>query len=216
MAEPTWQVVTSSMTRLAWPAAFVAVAALGFGYLRSPPPSEVTVTSAGPTVVRELRALARLETSSLHVEKVIELSDHQRRLHGLVDANDALLFVAAGEVVLGVDLGKLGDGDVTFDPATKTASVTLPLPEIFSARFDEEHSHVAARRTDLLAHRNEDLEAAARRDAIAAFQAAGREPAALEAAKAQAERQLRTLARAWGANDLVVTWATPSGEVSAR
>ena len=75
---------------------------------------------------------------------------------------------------------------------------------------------MVSRRTDLLAHRNEDLEATARREAIAAFEAAGRDPAAIEGAKAQAERQLRALAKAWGAKDLVVTWAAPSGEVSAR
>ena len=222
MAEPvsslsSW---TSSLSRFAWPGAFVAIAAMGFGYLRTAnapvPPSEVKVEHAGPTVVRELRALARLETMSLHVEKVIELADHQKHLHGIVDADDALLFVAAGEVTLGVDLGKLGDDDVSFDAATGIATVELPQPEVFASRFDEARSHVASRRTDLLARRNEDLEGAARREAIAAFQAAGRDPAAIDGAKAQADRQLRALAKAWGAKDLVVAWAAPSGEVSAR
>ena len=216
MAEPG----TSTLARFAWPGAFVAIAAMGFGYLhtaREPAPvSEIEVEHAGPTVVKEMRALARLETESLHVEKVIELADHQKHLHGMVDADDTLLFVAAGEVTLGVDLGKLGDDDISFDSRTGIATVELPPPEVFSSRFDEARSHVASRRTDLLAHRNDDLEAAARREAIAAFQAAGRDPAAIEGAKAQAERQLRALAKAWGARDLVVTWSAPSGEVSAR
>lgn len=210
---------SSSLTRLAWPAAFVAVAAMGLAYLREgkePPPTTVQVEHAGPTVVRELRALARLETQSLHVEKVIEVADHQKRLHGMVDADDKLLFVAAGEVVLGVDLAKLGDDDIAFDEATGVGRVTLPAPEVFASRFDEQHSHVASRRTDLLAHRNEDLEASARREATAAFQAAGREPGAVNAAKAQAEKQLRALAKAWGAKDLVVSWTEPQGELSVR
>lgn len=207
------------MTRLGWPVAFVAVTAMGLAYLREgkeTPPATVQVEHAGPTVVRELRALARLETQSLHVEKVIEVADHQKRLHGIVDADDKLLFVAAGEVVLGVDLGKLADDDIAFDEATRVGRVTLPAPEVFSTRFDEQHSHVASRRTDLLAHRNEDLEATARREATVAFQAAGREAMAMDAAKAQAEKQLRALAKAWGANDLVVTWAEPRGELSVR
>lgn len=203
------------MARFAWPAAFVAIAAMGFAYLREPkaPPSEIRVEHAGATVVRELRSLSRLETSSLHVEKVIELKDHQKRLHGLVDADDSLLFVAAGEVVIGVDLSKLADGDVKSDPTTGIAYVELPAPEVLSTRFDESRSYVHSRSTDMLARRNEGLEGAARREALAAFAAAGRDPRALEAAKAQAEHQLRSLARAWGAKDLVVTWKAPKGEV---
>jgi hypothetical protein len=202
--------------RFAWPAAFVLVAGMGFAYLhdqKPPATSEVRVEHAGATVVRELRALSRLETSSLHVEKVIEMKDHQKRLRGFVEADDALLFVAAGEVVLGVDLSKLADADVRSDPATGIASIDLPAPEILSTRFDETRSYVHSRSTDVLAHRNEGLEAAARREALAAFALAAKDPRAIETAKAQAERQLRALAKAWGAKDLVVTWKTPQGEV---
>jgi hypothetical protein len=207
---------TSTVARFAWPAAFVAIAAMGLSYLRDQKPtavSEVRVEHAGATVVRELRALSRLETSTLRLEKVIELKDHQKRLHGLVDADDAILFVAAGEVVLGVDLGKMTDGDVRSDEATGIAYVELPPPEILSTRFDEARSYVHSRTTDVFAQRNEGLEAAARREALAAFAAAGNEPRALDAARGQAEAQLRALAKAWGAKDLVITWKAPKGEV---
>ncbi len=206
-----------TLGRFAWPGAFVAIAAMGFGYARDrggpAPASEVKVEHAGATVVRELRALSRLETSVLRVEKVIDMKDHQRRLYGLVDADDALLFVAAGEVVLGVDLAKLDEADVRSDPATGAAYVDLPTPEVLSTRFDEARSYVHSRRTDALARRNEGLEAAARREALAAFTRAGTDAQAVDTAKAQAERQLRALAKAWGASDLVVTWKAPRGEV---
>lgn len=205
------------MTRLAWPAAFVAVAAMGFGYLREPPkPPAPIVEHEGATVVREIRALARLETTTLRLEKVVSLRDHQERLHGLVGADDALLFVAAGEVILGVDLAKLGPDDVRFDAKTGQAFVELPAPEVLETHFDEARSYVHTRSTDVLARRNEGLEAAARRSARDAFLAAAREPAALESAKARAEEQLRGLARAWGARELVVTWKAPSGEVAVQ
>ncbi|MBX3232318.1 MAG: DUF4230 domain-containing protein [Labilithrix sp.] len=206
--------------RLAWPAAFVAVAAMGFGWLRAEPPKAeahvVEVVPTGPTVVRELRAVARLETASMHVEKVIDLKDHQKRFRGLVDAEDSLLFVASGEVVLGVDLGRLGPDDVGFDEATKTATIELPAPEVFSTRFDEAHSYVHSRRTDTFAVRNEGLEAAARREAAAAFAKAGREPRAIDLAKEHAATQLRALAKAWGAKDLIVRWRAPAGELAAQ
>lgn len=211
------RLTSGTVARLAWPAAFVAIAAMGFAHLRSrepAPASEIRVEHAGATVVRELRALSRLETGALRVEKIIELADHQRRLSGLVEANDTILFVAAGEVILGVDLGKLTDADLHVDPATNTAYIDLPEPEILSTRFDEQRSYVHSRRTDLLARRNEALEATARREALAAFAEAGKDPRSLAAARAQAEVQLRALAKAWGASDLVVTWKGPRGEVS--
>jgi hypothetical protein len=206
------------LARFAWPVAFIAVAAMTFGYLRGEKPapaSEVRIEHPTPTVVKELRELARLETLSLHVEKVIDVKDHQTRLYGLVAAEDSLLFVATGEVVMGIDFAKLGDHDARFDEATRTAYIQLPSPEVLSTRFDEPHSYVHARATDVLAKRNEALEATARRDAVVAFEAAAKDPKAVDRAKEQGEKQIRALARAWGAREVVVTWSspTPKGEL---
>jgi len=77
---------------------------------------------------------------------------------------------------------------------------------VFSARFDEMHSHVHSRKTGILAKRNEQLEATARRQAIAAFQAAGRQKDVTERARTQAEKELRSLAAAWGVSLVVVSW----------
>jgi hypothetical protein len=195
--------------RFAWPAAFVIVATMGFALLRDPRPepttSEVRV-QGGNTVVKSLHDLARLETTSLHVEKVIDVRDHQKRLYGLLETEDSLLFIASGEVVIGVDLARLRDEDARFDEATKTATITLPEPEVLSTRFDEMHSYVHSRNTGVLAERNEQLEAIARRDATTAFQAAGRQKDVTARAKEQAERQIRSLATAWGAKNVIVTW----------
>lgn len=195
--------------KFAWPMALVAVAAMTLGFLReheaAPPPPAISVLHEEPTVVKDIRDLGRLETSALHVEKIVEVGERQAHLHGLVEANDTLLFVGVGEVVLGVDLAKVSPEDVTIE-RDGAVSVVLPPPEIFSTRFDEGKSHVHARNTDLLARRNEGLEAAARRQAIAAFEAAGRDPRAVDAAKAQAEKQLGALARAWRVPHLKVTW----------
>lgn len=212
MTTPPPRSRTLELSRLAWPAAFVAVAALAVTAVRDlkpAPASEVRIVHPTPTVLKELRELARLETLSLHVEKVIDVKDHQKRLYGLVDADDALLFVATGEVVLGIDLGKLNDGDARFDEVTRTAYVHLPPLEILSTRFDEAHSYVHARATDVLAKRNEALESVARRDAIIAFEAAAKDPKAQARARAQAEKQIGALAKAWGSQNVVVTW-TPS------
>lgn len=202
--------------RFAWPLAAVAIVAMAIAFLREgrrPPATHEIEVAPSNTVVREIRAIGRLETAALHVEKIVDMKDTQKRMYGMVEAKDVLLYIAVGEVVLGVDLGRLGEDDVRFDPKTKVAEVTLPQPEVLSTRFDEQKSRVHTRETDVLAKRNEDLEAAARREAQAAFTAAGKEPSAIALARTQAERQLKALAKAWGASDLVVRWKAPSGEV---
>ena len=127
----------SDLSRLAWPGAFVAVAAMTFGYLhtREAPrsASEIQIVHPTPTVLKDLRELGRLETLALHVEKVVDVKDRQTRLYGLVDAEDSVLFVANGEIALGVDLAKLREGDARFDTTTRTAYVHLPAPEVLYA-----------------------------------------------------------------------------------
>src|SRR5438128_1335956 len=93
--------------------------------------------AAGNTVIHEIRALGRLEAAELHVEKTIALKDEQRRLYGIASGTDALLYIAVGEVVLGVDLAKLAENDTKLDPKTRIAEITLPEPEVLSTRFDE-------------------------------------------------------------------------------
>lgn len=208
-------------SRFAWPAAFVAIAAMGFGSLRErekPTASDVRVQGSN-TVVKSLQEIARLETTSLHMEKVVDVRDHQKALYGLVESEDSLLFIATGEVVIGVDFQKLRDDDARFDETTKTAYITLPEPEVLSTRFDEMHSYVHSRKTDALARRNEQLESLARKEAVHAFEAAGRQKEVTARAKEQAERQLRALATAWGARGVVVTWRpliAPEVDVAAK
>lgn len=218
---PAASTLPAAIARFAWPAAFVAVAAMGFGLVRPAPTppaaTHVVVEQPAPNVVRELRALGRLQTAALHLEKVVDIADHQTRLFGLLEAQDSLLYVASGEVVLGVDLERLGPDDAGYDRATGVARVRLPEPEVLSSRLDEVSSHVHARHTELLARRAPELEQLARQRALAAFTAAAAEPRARELARAQAARQLEALARAWGARELVVTWRSVApGELPVR
>jgi hypothetical protein len=207
VSPPAW---SSTVARFAWPLAFVVVVAMVLAaWKRDGEPHP----RSGPTVLSEIRALARLETARVHLEKVVEVSDHQERLHGIVEGDDTIVFVASGDAVLGVDFAKLESGDVRFDEATRTAYIELPMPEPFSVSFDEARSHVVARKTDLVAKRNEDLERRARKQAQDAFFAAAREPTLMPYAKAQAEAQLRMLAKAWGARDVIISWKEARGEV---
>ena len=208
-----------SIGRFAWPAAFVAVGALTYTYLdhgrdlEAAKSGSVIKVQSTATVVKDLRDVARLEALAMHVEKVVDVSDHQKAVFGTIPVEDSVLFVAAGEVVLGVDLSKIKDEDVSFDVHTKVATVRLPPIETFHARLDEEHSYVHSRKTALLATRNEALEAEARRRAIVAFEQSAGDAAVRERAKQQAERSLKALSRAFGVDKVTFEWRVTPTEI---
>lgn len=204
--------LAKSLGRFAWPSAFVAIFAMGAHALapakaEADAPTEHKVEIApSDTVIEQLVGLGKLETAAMRLEKVIDVTDTQKHLFGLVEAEDTLLYVAKGEVVLGVDLGKVRPGDLTFDARTKTASLLLPEPEVFATRLEELGSHVHARRTGLFAEKNLALEGVARKRALAAFEEAAADPKARELARTRAEAELRRLAKAFGATDVTVTF----------
>jgi len=162
-----------------------------------------------PTLLIAIRDLSRLETTELHLEKVVDLTDKQSQLFGLIDATDAILLVASGDVVVGVDLGKMDDGDVSVDPKTRVATLRLPAPEVFSVRLDEKATYVHSRSTSLTAQRNEQLETRARQAAVEAIEKAARESDALERGRRQAERELRALAAGLGVPEVRFEWRAP-------
>ena len=82
------------------------------------------------TVLVAVRGLARLESVAFHMERVIDLKERQDRLFGLIRADDAILLIAAGDVIAGVDLAKMRDGDVLIDPDRRSVRVRLPSAEI--------------------------------------------------------------------------------------
>jgi hypothetical protein len=180
--------------------AVVAVFVLRGSPASGPPPSS--------NVVLAVRDLSRLESASYHMEKVIELSDKQSALFGLVAAKDAILLVAEGDVVAGVDLSKVTDADVRVDAETGGVRVRLPAPEVFSSTLDEEKTHVYERTTDTLATRNEQLEGRARQEAEKQMRQGAIDAGIFTHARSSAERTVRGLLRALGFARVDVEWAS--------
>lgn len=167
-------------------------------------PAEVIEVRSTPDVITAVRDLARLETTSFHVERVIELTSTQRRLFGLVHAEDSILLVAASDVVAGVDLSEMRDGDVTVDHELRRATVVLPPARIFSARLDNDRTFVYHRRTDALAQRRESLETRARQEAERTLGQAAIEGGILTRAEDNARRTIEGLVRALGFREVEV------------
>lgn len=151
-----------------------------------------------PDVISQVRELSRLEGVSYHVERVVDLKDKQHALFGLVESEDAILLVASGDVVAGVDLGNLKPEDVVVSPDRKSVTIKLPHAEIFSARLDNDRTFVHTRKTDLLAERKETLETEARRAAEKTLRSAAEEGGILKRADESVARTVRALVRSLG------------------
>jgi hypothetical protein len=160
------------------------------------------------TVIVAIRNLARLESVSFHVERVIDLKDRQSHLFGLLEVDDAILLVASGDVSAGVDLAKMRDGDITIEPTTRRAHLTLPPPELLSVRLDNQHTYVHSRKTDLLAEREVELETRARQVAEDSIRDAAVSGGVLARARDNAAQTLRALVRSLGYDEVDLTWRT--------
>lgn len=172
------------------------------------PQASTTRTEVRPTpdVLLAVKSLSRLETQSYHLERVVDLTDHETHVFGLLQAKDAILLVAVGDVVAGVDLEHLAEGDVSADWAARRATLRLPPPTVFSATLDEKATRVYSRTTDLLAVRHEDLEDRARTDAVRSMEKAAIDRGILDRARADAERALTGLLRSLGFVDVQISW----------
>lgn len=152
------------------------------------------------TIVREVRALARLETIQYTLEKVITAETRQEPFGFLF--GDKLLLVAHGFVIAGVDLGKLGPQDVWVDDLGRVY-ISLPEPEIFVATLDNEKSYIYDRDIGLLTKGEIELESLARRAAEEEIRKAALEDGILEQAQTNAESYIFGLMRVLGFEDII-------------
>lgn len=165
-----------------------------------------TIRPAPTTIIRQVRALSRLETAFYTVEQVVTAESGQDALAFLF--GDRLLLVAHGQVVAGVDLGRIGDGDITVT-ADDRVMMVLPPAEVFLVALDSQGTYVYDRDTGLLGM-NPDLEADARRVAEEQILDAALEDGILEMADTNARVYLEQLITAFGFQEVVFIQATPT------
>lgn len=181
--------------------AAVGAALGGVAVRRSAEPEVRTVTTVvrpTPDVITAVRRLARLESTRFHVERVVDLRDVHEVAFGALTAEDAILLVAAGDVVAGVDLEAMRPEDITVDWESRRATIVLPPAQVFFARLDNDRTYVYARQTDLLARRSSTLETRARQEAERTLERAALEGGILASADREARRTVEGLVRALG------------------
>ena len=145
-----------------------------------------TVIPDPVTYIREVRALARLETIQYSVEKVITAEEGQGAFGFLF--GDRLLFVAHGTVIAGIDMSRIKPEDLRL--VDGELHVKLPPSEIFIATLDNDKSYVYDRQTGALSKGDQNLETVARKAAEQEIRKAAEGDGILELAQRNAETYL--------------------------
>jgi len=165
-----------------------------------------TVLPDPVTIIHGVRDLARLETISYTIEKVITAETGQGPFGFLF--GDRLLLIAHGQVLAGVDLAKLTPDDLSVRDGV--LYVTLPDTEIFITTLDNQKSYIYDRDTGVLTHGDVNLETAARQAAEAEIKNAALEDGILEKARVNAENYLYRFFRELGYPEVIFTIPEPT------
>lgn len=149
-------------------------------------------------LTHRVRQLARLETASVELEQRFRGQRGNEQTWAWV--GERLELRARGEVVAGVDLGKLADGAIEVDGAT--VWVALPPAELWRVDLDEQASFIEARERGWFGVPDPHLETQVRREAEVALGEEALRGGILERADAQAEAAIRELLGAAGVGDV--------------
>ena len=108
------------------------------------------------TIIDRVQRLQRLETIVYTTDQVVE-GDRESPVLPNFLAGDRLLLIARGEVIAGVDLGRITKDDIHVLSAN-TVQIHLPDAQIFVARLDNGRTRVYSRSTGLMVAADPSLE----------------------------------------------------------
>lgn len=148
-----------------------------------------------PTVVRQIQDLRRLETVMFGMDKIVSGGRESAYLPSFL-SGDRLLLLVYGEVVAGVDLGKVASEQVTVGEGG--IRVTMPEPELFVTRIDNDRTRVYSRETGLFSRVDPQLESEVRREAERQVRQAALDNGVLDAAAANARTTVTSFLRGLG------------------
>lgn len=143
-------------------------------------------------IVKQIRQVERLETTTFTIERVIEARQSDAIFPDWL-RGDRLLLIARGTVVAGVDLGEISSEDVVIAADGKSAVVTMPPVEIFNQDMilNNAMTRVYDRQRGIFAPLNQDLESVARQQADEQILSAACADGILQQATTDAQESLR-------------------------
>jgi hypothetical protein len=119
------------------------------------------ITSEG-TVIERIQRLQRMETVVFNMDKIVTGEKDNPILPDFI-AGDRLLMIVHGQVVAGIDFGRLKSGDIKVHD--KEVRIHLPNPQILLTRLDNARTKVYSRNTGILVRVDPNLETQVRQEA---------------------------------------------------
>ncbi|MET8570840.1 DUF4230 domain-containing protein [Streptomyces sp. NPDC004783] len=104
---------------------------------------------SGPALLKSVRDLSRYEAASGSFQVVVDLEKDTRFLPDAIRGTRTL-YVGAGTVDAYVDLGKVGEDDVTVNEDRTSATLRLPHAALGEPALDPEHSYAVSKQRGLL------------------------------------------------------------------
>ncbi|MEU6093068.1 DUF4230 domain-containing protein [Streptomyces sp. NPDC047085] len=136
--------------------AFVLVLALLFAGIRLAVLSGIkdlfgtqTHDRSGPALLKSIKDMSRYDAASGSFQVVVDLEKDAKYLPDAVRGTRTL-YVGAGTVDAYVDLGKLGDKDVTVNEDRTSATLRLPHARLGEPALDADHSYAVSKQRGLL------------------------------------------------------------------
>jgi hypothetical protein len=142
-------------------------------------------------LVTQVRGLNRLETATMRVVHVGTVTQSYRLVPNAM-AGDEITLMAAGDVIAGYDLARLGDHDIWREP-NGTIVVQLPPAQILVTRVDNRETKVVSRKTGVLRRADPGLESRARQHAEQGIRSEALRQGIITIAKQNGEMRLAEL-----------------------
>ncbi len=154
-----------------------------------------------PTVVRQIQQLQRLETVSYTMDKIIGGGIDYPYMPKIL-LGDRLLLLVHGEVVAGINLGKISSRDI--EVQGRNISIRLPAAEIFSTRIDNAQTRVYSRDTGLFSSADPNLETQVRQEGERQLQQSALQDGILKAADQNARNTITSFLQGLGFNQVTI------------
>ncbi|MCP4422740.1 MAG: DUF4230 domain-containing protein [Chloroflexi bacterium] len=171
-------------------------------------PATPIILPSSTTIVLQINDLARLETASVDLEKIVTAERNNEYLWGAM--GETMIFVANGKVVAGIDLAQMTPTDVqVVDPTT--VMVHIPEATLFDdlPALDNDNSYVADRDTGLLTRADPQLETEVRRLAESILIEEALSSGVVERADFNAQEYMLTFMQGLGFETVIFTEDVP-------
>ncbi|MBB5868876.1 hypothetical protein F4553_002255 [Allocatelliglobosispora scoriae] len=171
-----------------------------------------SVDRSGPVVLKSIQDLSRFEAASGNFEVVVDLEEKSGWLDLL---SKRVMLIVVGSVDVYVDFSAIDKNSIVVSPDGKSASITLPSPELEKANLDNAKTHIydidrsAIQAVGDLFGRDQDLEHRAYLEGEKKLEQAARDAGLEERAKTNTRNMLTGLLRGLGFTDVTVTFTPP-------